>query len=122
MNFLLGIVVAQSQGLMPRQRARGLDQNPRSALSRELFPETARIWDKALGKLKAAGVAASVTPALLISSVMLPRDPEAALACGNGELRLLPISVDGTSPFKKGKPFVAAPTDHCPHFVELTRK
>jgi len=48
----------------------------------------AAIWEQALGKLRAAGVAATVTLTLLISSMMmLPTDAEAA--GGNGGIRTL---------------------------------
>lgn len=38
-----------------------------------------------------------------------------------GALEYLPITLAGGAPYKSGmKPHVAAPTDHCPHFVQLT--
>lgn len=37
-----------------------------------------------------------------------------------GPLQAVPITTDGTSRYKAGQqPFVAAPTDHCPHVVEI---
>lgn len=53
-------------------------------LEAQLNARLAPTWLRALGKLREAGVAASVMTALVISSMMMPRDAAAANIGGNG--------------------------------------